>query len=323
MTPLKVGMTCVAAALAIAAPLTLAQTYPSKPIRLVVPYAPGGSGDTLSRIIAQKLAVRFGQPVIVENRPGAEAIIGTDAVAQAVPDGYTILCTAGTAITVLPHTRRHLPYDPFNDFVHLSQTAYTQFALAVNPSVSAGNIAELVALARSRPGQLTYASMGGVTQFTSDMFKVATRTDILGVQYKGAAPATTDLLSGQVNMMFAVVGNVVPYFKAGKLKVLAVTGERRSPNLPNVPTMAEAGVADFESSGSYGISAPKGTPAEIVKKLHSEISAVVRTPDTVHQVLAWGMEARSSETPEAYTAFLRAEFAKFRVLAQQIGIKPE
>ena len=322
MVPLKIEMVCVVAALTIAAPPALPQTYPSKPIHLVVPFAAGGTTDIVARLVAQKLAVRFSQPVIVENRPGGDSLIGTEAVAKAVPDGYTVLITSPSATVILPHTRKRLSYDPFRDFVHVVQIAYAQFALAVNPSISAANIAELIALARSRPGKLTYAAGSATGNITGEMFKFATGTDIVYVPYKGVAPATADLLSAQVDMMFITFAGAIPYFKAKKLIALAVTGAERSPALPDVPTMAEAGVKDFESSSFWGISAPKGTPHDIVRKLNGETQAVVRMADIVEKMLGQGMEPRSG-TPEEYTALLRAEFEKYRILLPRIGVKPE
>ncbi|HJY78525.1 MAG TPA: tripartite tricarboxylate transporter substrate-binding protein, partial [Burkholderiales bacterium] len=212
--------------------------------------------------------------------------------------------------------------DPFKDFVHVAQTTYTQYVLAVNPSVPATTVAELVGLARSKPGQLNYATGSASGYISGEMFKLATRTDIVHVPYKGVAPATTDLVSGQVNMMFATFANVIPYFRAGKLKALAVTGERRSPALPDVPTMAEAGVKDFETSGSYGISVPKGTLLGVVKKLNLEAFTVMRMPDITEKMYAQGVEPRSG-TPEEYLAHLRAEFEKYRVLLPRLGMKPE
>jgi len=299
-----------------------AQGYPGKPVHLVVPYAAGGTTDIVCRLIAQKLVDRLGQPVVVENRPGGDALIGTDAVAKAAPGGYALLCTASSAITILPHTHKRLPYDPFKDFVHVVQTTYNPYVLAVNPSVPAATVAELVALARSKPGQLTYATGSASGGITGELFKFVTRTDIVYVPYKGVAPATTDLLSGQVNMMFATFANVIPYVKAGKLRPLAVTGGQRSVALPEVPTMAEAGIKDFEASGSYGISVPRGTPTDIVRKLNGEVSAVLGAPDIVEKILAQGVEPRIRSTQE-YTAQLRAEFEKYRVLLPRIGIKPE
>lgn len=322
MEPLKIATACVTSVLTITAPLALPQTYPSRPIRVVVPYPAGGASDTVPRLIAQKLADRFGQPVIVENRPGGDTLIATETVSKAAPDGYTVLFTSASAITVLPHTHKSLPYDPFKSFVHVAQTTYVQFALVVNPAVSAANVAELVALARSAPGKLNYASGSAGGYITGEMFKMATRTDIVNVPYKGAAPATTDLLSGQVNMMFATFGLAIPYFKSKKLNVLAVTGEKRSPALPDVPTVAEAGVKDFESSASWGFSMPKGTSPDVVRKQSSEVSAVLHMPDIIEKTIAQGVEPRFA-TSEEYTALLRSEFDKYRTILPRIGIKPE
>jgi len=322
MDPLKIGMSCAAGALTIAAPFALPQTYPSKPIHLTVPYVAGGTTDIVSRLIAQKVADRLGQPVLVENRPGGDTLIGTEAVSKAVPDGYTLLLSSTSGMAILAHTRKRLPYDSFKDFVHVAQVSYVQYALAVNPSVPAASVAELVALARSRPGKLNYASGSASGNITGEMFKFATHTDIVHIPYKGIGPATTDLLSGQVNIMFGTFANVVPYLKARKLNVLAVTGHKRSPALPDVPTMAEAGIKDFESSGSYGISVPKRTPPDIVKKLNGEVSAVVRMSDIAEKLLAQGLEPRFG-TAEEYTAVLRTEFEKYRTLLPRIGIKPE
>jgi len=322
MDPRWTWMAGAIGVLTAAAPLALSQTYPNKPVHLIVPYAAGGTTDIVGRLIAQKLADRIGQPVVVENRPGGDALIGTEAVAKAAPDGYTVLNTASSALTILPHTRKRLPYDPFKDFVHVVQTTYTPYVLAVNPSVPAATVAELVALARSKPGQLNYATGSASGNLAGEMFKFMTRTDIVYVPYKGVAPATTDLLSGQVNMMFATFGNVIPYLKSRKLRALAVTGDRRSPALPDVPTMAEAGVNDYEASGSFGISVPQGTPPDIVKKLNREVSAALRAPDMIEKLLAQGVEPRSG-TPEEFTARLRADFERYRELLPRIGIKPE
>jgi tripartite-type tricarboxylate transporter receptor subunit TctC len=312
-----------AMALQIAASSAWTQTapYPSRPVRLVVPYAAGGGTDVVARLIAQKLTDRFSQPVIVENRPGGDTLIATEAVGKAVPDGHTVLFST-SAMATLPHMKKRLPYDPFKDFVHVAQTTYGQYTLAVHPSVPAANVAELVSLARSKPGKLTYASNSSVGYITGEMFKLATGTDIVSVPYKGSGAAITDLLSGQVDMTFSTLGGAVSYLKVRKLIALAVTGEKRSPARPDIPTMAEAGVKDFESSTIWGISAPKGIPPEVVKKLNGEVSAVIRMPDIVEKMLAHGVEPRTG-TPEEYTALLRAEFEKYRVVLPRIGIKPE
>jgi tripartite-type tricarboxylate transporter receptor subunit TctC len=318
----KILLAFAAIALGLAAPSALAQTYPSKPVRFVVGFAAGGSTDVVARLVAQKLAERIGQPVIVENRPGADTIIAAETVAKAPPDGHTLLFMTFSTMTILPHARKRLPYDPFRDFVHVAHIAYAPFALVVNPAVPAGSVAELIALARSRPGQLTYAAGSEGGYITAEMFKAATGTDITHVPYKGSSPATTDLLAGQVNMMFSLFAGIVPYLKTQRLKPLAITGEKRSPALPDVPTMSEAGLAGFESSSSFGISAPRGTPPAVVKRLNSEVAAVLQMPDIVEKLLAQGVEPRSA-TPEQFTALLRSESEKYRAVLQRIGFKAE
>ncbi len=311
----------VAIALSIAAPAAMSQAYPSKPVRLIVPFGAGGAPDAAARLIAPRLAERFGQPVIVENRPGGDTIIGTEAVAKASPDGHTMLFSAASSMTILPHTRKRLPYDPFKDFVHVVQTAYVQFVLAASPSVPAASVTELVALARSQPGRLSYASASEAAYITAEMFKHSTKVDIMHVPYKALATATTDLLSGQVTIMFGSFATVVPHFKTKSLKALAVTGEKRSPALPDVPTMAETGVSSFESSSAYGISAPRATPPAAVKRWNNEVAAVLRMPDIAEKFLALGLEARFG-TSEQFTALLQAESEKQRAVLQRIGFKP-
>ena len=305
-----------------AAQASAPSSYPSKSVRLIVPYAPGGTTDALSRLVAQRLSDSLGQQVIIDNRPGADTIIGIDALAKAAPDGYTIGFTSGNSIAVLPHTRKRLPYDPFKDFVHIAQIADAQFLLAVNSSTPAMNVRELVALARSKPGKLTYASASEAGHVTAEMFKLATGTDIVHVPYKGGAPATTDLLSGQVDMMFTAFGNAIPHVRAGKLRALAVTGGRRAASLPDVPTLREAGIKDFESVGLYGISGPHGTPQAIVKRLNEEINAVLKMPDTAAKFLAQGVDPMGG-TPEEYIGALRALSEQYRSVLHRIGYQPE
>ena len=318
----KTWAALLAIASSVAATAAVAQAYPSKPIRLIVPFGIGGAPDAAARLIAPKLAERFGQPVIVENRPGGDTIIGTDAVAKALPDGHTILFSAASSMTILPHTRKHLPYDPFKDLIHVVQTAYVPLVLVVGPSVPAANVADLVALARARPGRLSYASATETAFITAEMFKRSANVDIVHVPYKVLTTATTDLLSGQVDMMFGAMATVIPHFRTQRLRALAVTGEKRSPALPDVPTMEEAGLSGFESSSALGISAPRATPPAVVKRWNSEVTAVLKMPDIAEKFIALGLEPRFG-TPERFTAFLQAESAKQRDLLQRTGFKPE
>ena len=301
-----------------------AASYPSRPVRFVVPYAPGGTSGVVAHLIAPKLAERLGQPVVIENKPGAGALIGMEFVAKAPGDGYTAVLTTSSAIAVLPHFQKTIPYDPFNDFIHVAQICSVPFLLMVHPSVKAKTLSDLIALVRSNPGKLTYASsgQGGVGHLTGEMFKAAAGVDITHIPYKGAGPATNDVLGGQVDMMFTSPASAVPYVKAGRLRALGVTGARRSPELPDVPTMAEAGMKDFEYTSTYGISVPRATLPAIVAKLNAEIRAVVSLPDIAEKLIAQGV-VPSTGTSEEFTAALRKDWEKHATLVQRIGFKPE
>jgi tripartite-type tricarboxylate transporter receptor subunit TctC len=303
----------------LAANESLAQAYPAKPVRLVVPFATGGSTDTIARLIATKLSERMAVSVIVDNRPGGDTIIGAEAVARAAKDGYTLLFATSSTMAILPHSRKSLPYDPFKDFSHVAQIAYVQFVLAVNPAMPS-NVGELVALARSKPGFLTYASASEAGHIVGEMFKAATGTDIVHVPYKGSAPATTDLLGGQVNMLFTTFAGMVPHFNTKRLRPLAVSGEKRSAALPATPTLAEAGLKNFEAGSSWGISAPSQTPAEAIGKLASELNHILKSPDVAERMLAQGAEPRYAGPPQ-YTAVLRAESGKYSGVLRGMKLK--
>ena len=318
----KILMTMVAAASLAAVPPALSQVYPSKPVRLIVPFAGGGSPDAIARIVADKLSPRLGQPIIVENRAGADSIIGFDAVAKASPDGHTILFNTSGAIVLLPHTRKALPFDPANDFLHVAQLVYVQYAFAVNPSFPATNIAELIAFSRSKPGKVSYATASETAHVTGEMFRLATGADLLHVPYRVASQAVPDLLSGQIDMLIITFNSVMPHLKSGKLKVAMVSGDRRSPALPNVPTVRESGVRDFESSGIWGLSAPAKTPPAIVKKLGAEAIEVMRLPDVAEKLLGIGVDPRPA-AGDQYAALLRADSERWRGVLQRIGFKPE
>jgi tripartite-type tricarboxylate transporter receptor subunit TctC len=308
---------------ATALPAWTQTAYPARPVRLVVPFAPGGSSDFVARIIGPKLAERLGQPVIIESKPGGGTLIGTDFVAKALPDGHTVLFTAASAIAVLPHIQR-LPYDPFGDFTHVVEVCAFPYLLTVHPSVKAQTLAEFLALARARPGKLTFAStgQGGTVHLVGEMFKAAAGVDLTHVPYKGAGPAINDLLGGQVDSMLAVATSAVPHVKAGKLRALGVTGARRLPALPEVPTMSEAGVKDFEYTSSFGLSVPRATPPANAARLNAEARAVVLLPDVAEKFIAQGLEPRTG-TSEEYTAVLRTDWEKNGRIIRRIGFKAE
>ena len=303
---------------------TQTASYPSRPVRFVVPFPPGGATDVVARLIAQKLTERLGQPIIIESKPGGGTLIGTEFVARAPADGYTILFTTNAAIAVLPHIHKKLPFDPFKDFIHVVQVCNLPFLLAVHPSMKAGTLNDLLALARANPGKLTFAStgQGGTPHLAGEMLKTAAGVDLTHVPYKGAGPATNDLLGGQVDMMFTSLTGAIPHVKTGKLRALGVTGARRSPALPDVPTIAEAGVKDFESTSNYGFSVPRETPPAIVAKLNAEIRAVVSLPDVAEKLIAQGLEPRTG-TSEEFTAVLRKDWEKNASLIQRIGFKAD
>lgn len=263
-----------------ASALAQAASYPSRPIKLVVPYSAGGIADLLARIVADKLAARVGQPVVIDNRPGAGGHVGGEFVAQAPADGYTLVL-ATIAHNGAAALYRNLRYDPAVDLQPLILVAESPSVLLVNRDVPARDVKELLALARAKPGELTYgtAGNGSAMHMAGELFKYMTQIDYVHVPYKGAAPAMTDLLAGRVTMLFESVGTAHQYLKTGKVRALAVTSATRNPSLPDVPTLAEAGVPGYASVPWYTISAPKGVPVDIVAKLNADINAVLRSPD--------------------------------------------
>ena len=307
--------------LAGAGPL-FAQAYPAKPIKLVVPFPPGGPLDLAGRAIGQKLQEAWGQPVVIENRPGAGGNIGADAVAKSAPDGYTLVMGALSTHAVNPHLFAKMPYDALKDFAPVTLVAVTPNVLVLNPAVPAANVRELVALAKASPGKLSFASgsNGSAGHLAGELFKTLAGIDIVHVPYKGGAPAMQDLLGGQVQFMFDNLANSTAQLKAGKLKAFAVTTARRSAFAPELPTMAEAGVPGFDISTWYGILAPAGTPPDIVKKLNAEIVRILATEDIRDKLKAQGAEP-SPTSPEEFAAFIRAEWTKYAKIVKDSGAK--
>ncbi|MDP3083103.1 MAG: tripartite tricarboxylate transporter substrate binding protein [Rubrivivax sp.] len=298
-------------------------TYPSRPIRLMVPFPPGGPTEVLARIVAPRLAERLGQVVIVDNKPGASGMVGADAVAKAAPDGYTLLVNASIHV-INPSLYPKQPYDAIADFAAVSNLADVPLVLAVNPKVPARSVKELVALARSAKTPLAFASAGNATSqhLSGEAFKVATGIDLLHVPYKGSAPALTDLIGGQVQLMFDSLPSSMPFIKSGAIRPLAVTTSSRSPALPDVPTLAESGFPAFSISTWYGVWAPAATPPTIVQRLSSEIAAVVRLPEVRAQFEKLGAEPVGN-TPAQFSAFSKAELVKWSGIVKQSGAKVE
>jgi tripartite-type tricarboxylate transporter receptor subunit TctC len=299
------------------------QQYPSRPVRLIVPFPPGGAVDVVGRIVTSRLPELLGQPVVVDNRGGANAIIGSEIAARAAPDGYTLLIVpAGHAIT--PSVTRKLPYDSVKDFAAIGLIGNGAYVLVVNPSLPARTVAEFVALAKSRPGQLNYASTGhgNATHLAAELFKVLAGIDMVGVYYKGGGPALTDLIGGQITAFFSGVASGSAQIKAGKVRALGVTTARRSAALPDVPTIAEAGVPGYEVDGWYGLLAPVATPPAIIARLNRDLSALVSSADMKERLLAAGIDARAS-TPTEFRDRIVHDIARWSEVVRQARIAVE
>ena len=298
-----------------------AQAYPSKPVRLIVPFAPGGPADIQARLIGPKLTEAWGQPVVVENRAGGNTIIATELTARADPDGHTVqVVSAGFAINVSLYSR--LPYDSLRDFAPVTQLTSGPAIVVVHPSLPARSVKELIQLARSRPGQLIYASAGLPSQLAVELFKVMTGTDMVHVPYKGAAPAMIDLIAGHVQVSFPTIIGALSHARSGRLRALATTGAKRSPAAPDLPTMMEAGVPGYEAANWFGTAVPAKTPTAIVAKLSQEIARALRLPDVRERLLVQGMEPTSS-TPEEFSAYIRSEMTKWAKVVKASGAKAE
>jgi len=299
-----------------------AQTYPNRPIRLIVPFAPGGSADLVGRLLAQQMSESFGQPVIVENKGGASGMLGNDYVAKSAPDGYTL--TVGTLgpFAVNQTLFESVPYDNLHDFAPVTLTGVSSHILVAHPSVPAQNVTELIELAKAKPGQLTFASSGtgNATHLTFELFKARAGIDIVHVPYKGGGPAMADLVGGQVLFSFASMASAVPFVKAGRLRAIAVSGAQRSALFPDVPTVAESGLPGFASEDWQGILAPAKTPADVVLRLNGEVARVLALPQVKAKLVAAGFDARTS-TPEWFGQFIQAETLKWARLLKGIGIK--
>lgn len=302
---------------------TWAQSYPVKPIRVIDAYPPGGSTDVVARIISPKFAESTGQPWVIDNRPGAQGIIGTDLVAKAPPDGYTLLMFTGSH-TVHPSVYKNMPYDLIKAFVPVTLTTSTTNVLVVHPSLPVKNLKELIALAKARPGQLNYSSAGtgSTTHMAMELLKSIAKIDMTHIPYKGSAPAVMDGVAGHVALLFGPMPVVLPHVKAGRLRPLAVSTAKRSVGQPEIPTVAEAGVPGYESTNSVGVLAPAGTPREIINKLNSEITRILNLPDIKDRLYSMGSEPVGS-TPEQFGEFIRAEIAKWAKVVKDARISAQ
>ncbi len=301
-----------------------AANYPAKGIRIIVPFAPGGPNDILGRIVGQKLNELWGQPAVVENRGGAGGTIGVEAGARSPGDGYTIVMGGSSNLAVAPGLYSKLPYDPLRDLTPITNVAIVPYVLAINPHVPAKSVRELVAIARSKKGLLSYGSSGtgAMSHLAAELFKAASGADMVHVPYKGTAPAVTDLIAGQIDMMLADLAAVAPHEKAGKLRLLAAAGSKRTPAAPQLPTMAEAGVKDYAVDTWFGVVAPAGTPRDIVVKLNAAIVAALKAPEVRQRFDQLGYEA-IGDTPEQFGATIKTDIEKFARVIKSAGIKAE
>jgi tripartite-type tricarboxylate transporter receptor subunit TctC len=295
----------------------IAQTYPNKPIRIIVPFAPGGDSDIIARIIAEKLTESLGQQVLVENKPGADGRIATEMVAKAVPDGYTLLLGTVGILAVSPPLYKKVRYDPIKDFEPITELIFSPFVLLVNTSVPVRSVKELIALAKSKPGQLNYGSGATIFYLSTEIFKLMTGANIAHIPYKGVAPSMTALISGEVSMMFTAAIMGFSQVKAGNARALAICTNKRSPTIPDVPTMEESGFP-FEAGAWFGVLAPAGTPKEIVKRLNTEIVRILRNPATIDYLSKIGDIVAS--TPEQFAAHIKTELEKYAEVIKDAGI---
>jgi len=298
-----------------------AAEYPSRPVRLVVPFPPSGATDIVGRIVAGKLAERLGQPVLVDNRPGAGGTIGSEAVAKSAPDGYTLLIATTSTHSIGPLLQK-LAYEPLRDFVPIAHVANVPNVLVVSPALGISSVEELIALARARPGELNFASsgVGTIVHLSGELFKLLSRTDLVHVPYKGTAQAIPDVAAGTIAMLFDSLASVMPHIRAGKVKPIALNAPARSSLLPEVPTLQEAGLPGFDRYTWFGMFAPAGTPPEIVERLHAAMSEVLRDRELQARFATLGAEPVAS-SPQAFVERIRADAERWREVVEAANVR--
>ena len=319
------GLWAAASALVLGVSIAIAQeAYPTKPVRFIAPFPPGGTTDVLSRILAQKLTDTLGRQVLVDNRAGAAGNIGHEIAAKTAPDGYTLLMSSNVALVTNPHLYKRLGFDPLNDFAPISVVGKAGNVLVVHPSVPAHNVAQLLALARAKPGQLNFGSGGRGTgaHVAGEILKTATGINIVHVPFKGGILAVIDLVAGQIDMIFSDMVPAVPQIKGGKLRALAFTSEQRSPTLPDLPTMAEAGVKEPIPDTWWAVLAPRGTPAAIINRLNGELAQIVKLPDVREKYTGLGVFTVHT-TPERVLELVRIETPKMSKVLKAAGVEPD
>jgi len=315
---------CIGVCGAVLVAAAAAQPYPSKPIRFVLGYAPGGASDIVARIVGTPLSDALGQPVVIDNRPAAAGSAAAGMVARTPPDGYTMMLAATSTLAVNPSMYKSLPYDSLRDFAYVANFVAMPNLLVVNPKVAAKSVPDLIALARAEGGRLTYASagIGSSNHFTAELFNYLAKVKMTHVPYKGGGPAMVDVASGQVALVFATIVSAIPHVKAGRLRPLGVTSANRSPSMPDVPTIAEAGLPGYESTIWYGVVLPAGPPQPVVARLSSEIEKILNTQEVKDRFHALGADVLFM-TPERFTQYVRAEIKKWSVVVQATGMRAD
>ncbi len=318
------GTLLVPTVAALAVVQVAAQPYPSRPIRLIVPFTPGGTTDIVARVLGNKMSESMGVQVVIDNRAGAAGSIAAELAAKAKPDGYTLLMGHIGTLAVNPALYAQLPYDPLRDFAPVSLVTLVPSMLVVHPSLPVRSVKDLIAFSKARPGQLTYGSTGagGTPYLAVEKFKLMAGLSIVEVPYKGAAPMTTDLISGAISLTITGIPALLPHVKSGRLRALGVSSPKRSPAVPDLPTIAEAGLRGYEAAAWYGIVAPAGTPREIIAKLNAEILNSIKHPDVGERLTAEGAEPGGS-TPEQFSAFIKAEGERWAQVIRATGAKPQ
>lgn len=286
--------------------------YPTKPVRMIIPYPAGGGNDIMGRAVTERLGDRLGQQVVVDNRGGASTIIGAEMVARAPKDGYTLMLAPNTTLAIIPNMRANLPYDPIKDFEPISLVSASPYLLVVHPGFPAATVKELVALAKAKPGQIIYASPGHGTSnhLAAELFKTMSGADLLHVPYKGTAQAVTDLLGGHVPVMFASTASVRQHVAAGRLRALGISTAKRNPAVPDIPTLAEGGITGYHAASWVGMVAPRGTPKPVIDKLHSTLATVIRDNDLRQRLTGQGFDPEVS-TPEQFSEHIRSELVRY------------
>ena len=300
-----------------------AQTYPNRPVRFIVPYVAGGAGDIFARVIGQKLGDAFSQQVVIDNRPGANGIIGTDMVAKALPDGYTIVMANSAPFVLNPSLYKKLPYDPVKDFAPVSQGTYYGYVLIVHPSVPAKSVQELIALAKTRALSYGSTGAGGANHLAGEFLALMGGVKLTHVPYKGAAAALIDVLAGQIPMMFDTPITTLPQLRAGKVRALAFSGKRRVPQLPDIATMEELGFKGFEVSSWQGVIAPGSTPRAVVDRLYQETVKALKMPDVIERLATQGGNELIGSTPDQYAQLIKDEIVKYAKIIKEAGIRIE